>query len=81
MLNSIFGSYDHYFSKGTHMTNRLACLSLLLVATHWATAAAIQESSPEEVGNVSWKRDWDETFQQAKTTGKPRLVLFQEVPG
>jgi hypothetical protein len=34
-----------------------------------------------EVGAVAWGRDFDAAQAQAKASGKPILVLFQEVPG
>lgn len=35
----------------------------------------------EELGKVSWYRDYDQAIQQAKKQNKPVLILFQEVPG
>jgi len=35
----------------------------------------------EELGKVSWYRDYDAAVQQAKKQDKPILILFQEVPG
>ena len=35
----------------------------------------------EELGKVSWYRDYDMAVQQAKKQDKPILILFQEVPG
>jgi len=34
-----------------------------------------------EVGLVNWSRDLDEAYSKSHSTGKPVLVLFQEVPG
>jgi Thioredoxin-like len=34
-----------------------------------------------EVGKVAWARDFDAAQGVAKLSGKPMLVLFQEVPG
>ncbi len=36
---------------------------------------------PEELGNVNWIRDYDQAIATADKTGKPILILFQEVPG
>lgn len=36
---------------------------------------------PEELGQVSWYRDYQTATQQAKEQGKSVLILFQEVPG
>jgi hypothetical protein len=37
--------------------------------------------NPVEVGDVHWLRDVEAGRNQAKATGKPLLILFQEVPG
>lgn len=34
-----------------------------------------------EIGSVAWQRDWGKASEVAQQTHKPRLVLFQEVPG
>lgn len=35
----------------------------------------------EELGEVHWLRNYDEATLEASRTGKPILILFQEVPG
>ena len=35
----------------------------------------------EELGKVSWHRDFDTALRLSKSEGKPVLILFQEVPG
>ncbi|MEO1530424.1 MAG: VPGUxxT family thioredoxin-like (seleno)protein, type 2 [Planctomycetota bacterium] len=42
---------------------------------------AQQTSSPVEVGDVRWSRDFDATLSASRKSRKPVLVLFQEVPG
>jgi hypothetical protein len=37
--------------------------------------------NPEELGAVCWNRQMDSATVQSKATGKPILILFQEVPG
>lgn len=37
--------------------------------------------NPIEVGDVRWGRDFEAASQNSAKTGKPMLVLFQEVPG
>lgn len=37
--------------------------------------------NPEELGAVHWLRDLDAGQAEAKKSGKPILILFQEVPG
>lgn len=51
-------------------------------------AAAIPDDSatetpdnPVELGSVHWSRDLDASRAKAKISGKPLLILFQEVPG
>jgi hypothetical protein len=36
---------------------------------------------PVELGQVRWRRDFEAGLAEAKRTGKPALLLFQEVPG
>ncbi len=36
---------------------------------------------PEELGDVEWIRDYDRAIATSDKTGKPILILFQEVPG
>lgn len=36
---------------------------------------------PVELGAVNWQRDLQAAKQQSQATGKPILILFQEVPG
>jgi hypothetical protein len=49
------------------------------------TAVAVQPvaptGNPEELGKVQWLRDLDAGKAEAQKTGKPILLLFQEVPG
>lgn len=62
----------------------ISLVSLLVVAgAAWvATGAApgITGKNPE-VGDVNWGRDFPAALKAVKETGKPALVLFQEVPG
>jgi len=37
--------------------------------------------APIEFGAVQWRYDYDEAAAVSKKTGKPMLILFQEVPG
>ena len=39
------------------------------------------KTQPQELGQVSWYRNYNVAAQQARTTNKPILILFQEVPG
>ena len=51
--------------------------ALLMVAT-WVAAAA---ETPKELGDVRWGRDYNVAAERSAETGKPILILFQEVPG
>lgn len=42
------------------------------------TAAA---STPQELGTIAWRRGFDAAATESKRSGRPLLVLFQEVPG
>lgn len=45
------------------------------------TATPSTPESPEELGKVKWLRDLDAGRVEAEKSGKPLLILFQEVPG
>ena len=55
-------------------------LSLLLFQAV-APLPAPPAAAPVEFGKVAWKRDFAAAEARAEETGKPLLVLFQEVPG
>jgi hypothetical protein len=38
-------------------------------------------SAPKELGDVAWLRNFDKAQAEAKSSGKPILILFDEVPG
>jgi len=57
-------------------------LATILVLTFCATAYGSQTAkNPIEVGDVRWGRDFDAALKMSAESGKPVLVLFQEVPG
>lgn len=37
--------------------------------------------NPIEVGDVQWGRDFDAALENSAASGKPVLILFQEIPG
>lgn len=43
--------------------------------------AADCPDNPVELGAICWKRSWEEAETLSKSSGKPILILFQEVPG
>ena len=54
-----------------------------LVAVLWTTLSlsAMTGGQPEELGNVQWNRKMENAVALSKQSGKPILILFQEVPG
>lgn len=42
---------------------------------------AAGQSGPVELGTVDWLRDLESGFELARESGKPVLLLFQEIPG
>ncbi|WP_164510827.1 VPGUxxT family thioredoxin-like (seleno)protein, type 2 [Nonlabens xiamenensis] len=59
---------------------------VLLVGLITVTSAVGQTRTepykqPEELGRVSWWRNYEVALQESAATGKPILILFQEVPG
>ncbi len=64
---------------------RFLLLLLLLPACVGAkekdTKAKPDLSKRVEVGKVKWGRDLDAALARSKNTGRPILILFQEVPG
>ena len=46
-----------------------------------APTAPVGIPQPEELGAVTWLRDYEEALTASAESGKPVFVLFQEVPG
>lgn len=61
----------------------IQCCAFLLVGIAMSTAQTRTNPSiqPTELGKVSWYRDYDQALKSSKESGKPVLILFQEVPG
>ena len=56
--------------------------SILITLAICATAYGGETiKNPIEVGDVRWGRDFDAASANSAKTGKPLLVLFQEIPG
>lgn len=54
-----------------------------MVIVMLASFAGAQSDSPQprELGTIPWLRSEADAQAKAKTTGRPILLLFQEVPG
>lgn len=59
---------------------RVLAISLMLTLSA-AAFGGETVNNPIEVGDVRWGRDLDAALENSAKTGKPVLVLFQEVPG
>lgn len=57
----------------------------VVLAAAWLAAFAPAQSpigqQPEELGRVAWEREFEKARAASKRSGKPILLLFQEVPG
>lgn len=56
----------------------LPALSSVSSAEEWMNR---RQAGPQELGKVSWVRDFKSAAETARATGNPMLVLFQEIPG
>ncbi len=57
-------------------------LTILMILAIGATVFGDETiKNPIEAGNVRWGRDLDAALENSAKTGKPVLVLFQEIPG
>ena len=63
------------------MTARTAARLAALVATLAASPAGPAAAGPRELGDVRWGHDLPAAFAEARRSGRPVLVLFQEIPG
>jgi hypothetical protein len=59
---------------------------ILILATIFSTGLSAQDRTTvkgqrAELGKVSWYRNYDQALALSKKSGKPVLILFQEVPG
>ena len=57
----------------------LTILTILAIGVTAFSGETIK--NPIEVGDVQWGRDLDAALEDSAKTGKPVLVLFQEIPG
>ena len=54
---------------------------LIVLSVGVAAYGGETTKNPIEAGDVRWGRDLDAAFNNSAQTGKPVLVLFQEIPG
>jgi len=63
----------------------ITCISVLVLCFSFLTSTAQERTNPlqqdQELGKVSWYRDYDVATSLSKKENKPVLILFQEVPG
>jgi len=55
--------------------------SIMAAAIVLTTLSGQSMENPVEVGDVRWGRDLEAALRNSAETGKPVLVLFQEIPG
>ncbi len=54
---------------------------LALLATAFPVNDDSNKSTPVELGLVQWNRDLEAAQKISESSGRPMLMLFQEVPG
>ncbi len=59
----------------------LATLLCTMMIATTLTVFSAEVKNPVEIGDVRWGRDLPTALAQSASSGKPVLVLFQEVPG
>lgn len=69
---------DFAIKLKTMLRNLIPAFLLSFFLLHAIPASA---QTPVETGQVTWKRGVDSALKQAKKSGKPVFVLFQEIPG
>ncbi len=57
----------------------ITVIMVLVIGT--AAYADRSHQNPVEVGDVRWGRDFEAALKKSAESGKPVLVLFQEIPG
>ena len=54
---------------------------LALLAVSLLSCSSTPLDQPVELGRVQWERNFPKGLARAKRTGKPIMLIFQEVPG
>jgi hypothetical protein len=61
---------------------KMRLLTIVMIVAIGVTAYGDQTSNnPVEVGDVRWGRDFEAALKESAESGRPVLVLFQEIPG
>ena len=72
-------------AKGNHLQSLIYQLVILVYTVGFAVDCIADvrsaEPNPDEVGTVSWSRDYEGALEKSAKTGRPIFLLFQEVPG
>ena len=67
--------------KRTYFPFVVVTLALTIFLPRDLSAQDAPSKNPVEIGTVNWGRDLDAAFATSNESGKPVLLLFQEVPG
>lgn len=75
----------HFFPHSTGPALKPGSAAAVLPGVHalalTLTLAWLQSPGPKELGLVTWGRNYQEALQAAQGSGRPLLILFDEVPG
>lgn len=63
------------------MTKLIFLIAASFGAVAFAMSGPPEDPTPVEIGMVKWGRDFETAKKTSAATGKPMLLLFQEVPG
>ena len=69
-----------FITRPLTLTVVVSIWAMFVLGLSWADAAPAQDN-PIEVGDVKWKRDYQEALDTSRASGKPIFLFFQEVPG
>lgn len=69
------------FMPNTSLAQQSAGVDSAPSAISPAKDLSYPKNNPVEVGMVKWGRDLDAALARSNESGKPVLLLFQEVPG
>lgn len=81
LLSLIFLSIPFLLFLGYKITATSGYKSFHTLIFEKAIHAQSEKTNPVELGYVRWERNLDNAYRESAKTGKPVLLLFQEVPG